>query len=338
MVVFNISSKQNYAFYSYDAKNWMASKLDTGYSNEVFDSVFYGNGKFFISSDTGIVKTAISVNQPMNDSLGIEVSAPDLNPRIYGELPSTGEWRSVTYGNGKYVTLQYNSDSAAYSTDGKTWTAATLPVSSAWGFVIYANQTFYAFSYAGDIATSSDGTTWTSKTKIGAITDVSFIDGKFYVSNLNAWTVDVSSDLENWSTVFSGDYTAPVLGNGIYVSIPQHGDGAVVYSYDGESWGHSATQNMIRASDITFGGTLFVAVGYSSDVMVSSDGLNWTVYKNVLGRSSESYGAHVFYSGAQFICCTGEHHIFTSTDGETWNAIPLGNACWAGCYGNGNLL
>lgn len=338
VVLYGNGSQQNYAFYSYDAKNWMAAKLDTGYSNKVFDSVFYGNGKFFISSDTGIVKTAVSVNKPISDNLGIEVSAPDLNPRIYGELPSAGEWRSVTYGNGKYVTLQYNSDSAAYSTDGKTWTAATLPVSSAWGFVIYANQTFYAFSYAGDIATSSDGTTWTSKTKIGAITDVSFIDGKFYVSNLNAWTVDVSSDLENWSTVFSGDYTAPVLGNGIYVSIPQHGDGAVVYSYDGKSWGHSATQNMIRASDITFGGTLFVAVGYSSDVMVSSDGLNWTVYKNVLGRSSESYGAHVFYSGAQFICCTGEHHIFTSTDGETWNAIPLGNACWAGCYGNGNLL
>lgn len=338
VVLYNNGSQQNYAFYSHDAKNWMAAKLDTGYSNEVFDSVFYGNGKFFISSDTGIVKTAISVNQSMNDSLGIEVSAPKLSPRLYGALPSDGEWRSVTYGNGKYVTLQYNSDSAAYSTDGKTWTAATLPVSSAWGFVIYANQTFYAFSYAGDIAVSSDGATWTAKTKIGAITDVSFVDGKFFVSNLNAWTVDVSSDLENWNTAFNGYYDAPVFGNGIYVSLPQSDSGTVVYSYDGESWGHSATQNMIRASDITFGGTLFVAVGYSSDVMVSSDGLNWTIYKNVLGRSNESYGARVFYTGAQFICCTGENQVFASTDAETWNATPLGNACWAGCYGNGNLI
>lgn len=95
---------------------------------------------------------------------------------------------------------------------------------------------------------------------------------------------------------------------------------------------------MIHASDITFGGTLFVAVGYSSDVMVSSDGLNWTIYKNVLGRSNESYGARVFYTGAQFICCTGENQVFASTDAETWNATPLGNACWAGCYGNGNLI
>lgn len=119
VVLYGNGSQQNYAFYSYDAKNWMAAKLDTGYSNEVFDSIFYGNGKFFISSDTGIVKTAVSVNKPISDNLGIEVSAPDLNPRIYGELPSTGEWRSAAYGNGKYVALQYNSDSAAYSTDGK---------------------------------------------------------------------------------------------------------------------------------------------------------------------------------------------------------------------------
>jgi hypothetical protein len=52
-------------------------------------------------------------------------------------MPSSEAWRSVTYGDGAFVAVAYYSDEAAYSTDGITWTASTLPSSADWRSVTY---------------------------------------------------------------------------------------------------------------------------------------------------------------------------------------------------------
>jgi hypothetical protein len=46
-------------------------------------------------------------------------------------MPSTG-WHGVTYGNGKFVAIAYSNGNAAYSLDGITWAAATMPSSAQW--------------------------------------------------------------------------------------------------------------------------------------------------------------------------------------------------------------
>ena len=40
----------------------------------------------------------------------------------------------------KFVAVAYNTDKAAYSTDGINWTAATLPSSSKWNYVTYGGE------------------------------------------------------------------------------------------------------------------------------------------------------------------------------------------------------
>ena len=74
---------------------------------------------------------------------------------IQRTLPSNPSWQSVTYGNGKYVAVAYNSNAAAYSTDGITWTAATLPSSTNWVSVTYGNGKFVAVANNG-VAASID--------------------------------------------------------------------------------------------------------------------------------------------------------------------------------------
>ena len=59
-------------------------------------------------------------------------------------LPSSAAWESVTYGNGTFVAVAGGSTTAAYSTNGTTWTAASLPSSAAWASVAYGNGTFVA--------------------------------------------------------------------------------------------------------------------------------------------------------------------------------------------------
>ena len=67
-------------------------------------------------------------------------------------LPTSAYWRSVCYGNGKYVVVAYNSTIAVYSTDGITWTQTTLPASTYWQSVCYGNGKFVAVAYNSTIS------------------------------------------------------------------------------------------------------------------------------------------------------------------------------------------
>ena len=61
-------------------------------------------------------------------------------------MPSDAGWTSATYGNGKFVAVAYDSNNAAYSTDGITWTASTLPSSADWQLATYGNGKFVIVS------------------------------------------------------------------------------------------------------------------------------------------------------------------------------------------------
>ncbi|MDR1479409.1 MAG: hypothetical protein LBJ00_10770 [Planctomycetaceae bacterium] len=70
---------------------------------------------------------------------------------------------------GKFVAVDYNSNKAAYSTDGINWTAATLPGSSNWNGVTYGNGKFVAVSHnSNKAAYSTDGINWTAATLPGS--------------------------------------------------------------------------------------------------------------------------------------------------------------------------
>ena len=62
-------------------------------------------------------------------------------------MPSSASWESVTYGNGKFVAVANDSNAAAYSEDGINWTASTMPSSEFWHFVNYGNGRFVAVVY-----------------------------------------------------------------------------------------------------------------------------------------------------------------------------------------------
>ena len=59
-------------------------------------------------------------------------------------LPASRDWYSVTYGDGKFVAVAYNSGNAAYSTDGINWTESTMPASRYWYSVTYGDGKFVA--------------------------------------------------------------------------------------------------------------------------------------------------------------------------------------------------
>lgn len=69
-------------------------------------------------------------------------------------LPANERWRSVYYGNGKFVAIA-NSSIVAYSTDGVTWEQTTIPTNTYWVSVCYGNGKFVAIAYNTNIAAYS---------------------------------------------------------------------------------------------------------------------------------------------------------------------------------------
>lgn len=113
-------------------------------------------------------------------------------------------------------------------------------------------------------------------------------------------------------------------GNGVYVGVGENG--AVIRSEDnGQTW----TQHWsgVSAEAVAYGNGSFVAVG--DGIAVSADGKSWSATKDASRRYSDvAYGANGFVAlGYQ----DGEHHIFSSTDGLSWeaNGVPAGIQCRA---------
>ena len=95
-----------------------------------------------------------------------------------GTISSTSRnWISVCYGNGKFVTVAYNSNYFAYSTDGITWTEGTISgTNRKWESVCYGNDKFVAVANNTIyFAYSTDGINWTEGTISGTTRDWSSV-------------------------------------------------------------------------------------------------------------------------------------------------------------------
>ena len=79
------------------------------------------------------------------------------------ETGTTNALWGITCGNSTFVTVGRNGNILT-STDGSTWTTRTSGITNhMWG-VTYGNNTFVTVSYGGYILTYSDGISWTSRT------------------------------------------------------------------------------------------------------------------------------------------------------------------------------
>ena len=67
-------------------------------------------------------------------------------------MPSSQSWLGVGYGNGYFVAVAGTTTAGAYSTNGSTWTALTMPSSSYWYSVTYGNGYFVAVQQSGTTA------------------------------------------------------------------------------------------------------------------------------------------------------------------------------------------
>ncbi len=118
-------------------------------------------------------------------------------------LTKNKNWSSVCYGNGKFVAVEKDGNTSAYSEDGISWTLTEMPTSSGWGSVCYGNGKFIATSFTqGLFAYSMDGVNWRSGTYPGGaqtkLVPVTYGAGKF-VAVCNESSYYLKDSFDSWA-------------------------------------------------------------------------------------------------------------------------------------------
>jgi hypothetical protein len=211
-------------------------------------------------------------------------------------LPSA-VWNYVCAGDDRFVAVAGGpSTTAAYTLDGVTWVASTLPASKEWINVKWCGDRFVAICRgATDSAYSYNGVNWTAG---GALPSAA-----------------------NWSKL-SYD------GTGTIVAVSESTAGA--YSTNGGVTWSSSTLPAGDWRSVTYGEGLFVAVSYNSnDATTSADGITWDATPDDL--PSTSNWRYVTYGNGYFVAIAyGSTACAYSANGTTWSAAgtPPASANW----------
>ena len=257
-------------------------------------------------------------------------------------LSSSANWRSVTYGGGKFVAVAYGSNNVAYSTDGITWKAATLPSSASWYSVTYGTGKFVAVARdSAKAAYSEDGITWTaavlpSSSKWYCVT---YGGGKFVAtmsgSNKAAYSVDGITWISTTMPSSAG-WRSVTYGNGKFVAVAYSSDKAA-YSTDGITWTAATMPYSVEWGSVTYGDGKFVAVGGLDKAAYSADGITWTAAATM---PSDMYWYGATYGSGKFVAMGGHDNAAYSTDGINWTAatMPSDRYWYSVTYGGGKFV
>ena len=259
---------------------------------------------------------------------------------------SERNWRSICYGNDKYVVVSSDSNTFAYSTDGITWTETSNGLNSrSWRSICYGNDKYVAVAYnSNTFAYSTDGINWTETSNgINQVNwySICYGNGKYVAVSGNSNTFAYSIDGINWTENSNGlskrKWVSICYGKDKYVAVANHTNSFyIAYSTNGINWTEINTGlSLAYARNICYGNGKYVAISYANTFAYSIDGIHWTEINNELDIG---YWIFICYGNGKYVVVAEYQNTFAySTDGITWIGTTngLSSQHWQSiCYGN----
>ncbi len=275
--------------------------------------------------------------------------APRTSPAqnsITWDVVSENAAGPVAYGNGQYLT--FSGETAIGSATGGpgTWNPIgttgdlTLPNAATYGnglFVVVGSS----FAQDGEIATSRDGTNWTT-----VVTGLSYpLYGVTYAKNMfiavggdesstNSAILLTSGDGVNWTRRNAGTASrlmSVAYGNGVFLAVGDRSNlpfsGGVIEGYavltspDGVTWPTQGNGMADPMLGVAFGAGVFAGLGNSGDaIFASANGYTFTISTFRYGTTDfNSSFNDIIYGGGWFVAVgSSATGILVSTNGITW--------------------
>jgi hypothetical protein len=344
----NLPSSQNWSDVVYgDAYGLYSTVLATGGAgslasfnvtrrNGVYTATISAPGVLYATGNTlTIAGTSLGGTTPAND-LTITVTSVSAIGGIIQTITVSGT--AITP---KFVAIASGTTSAAYSLDGVSWTAMTMPTAASggggepnnqWSAIAYGvvtNVSYYvAVARATSVAAySRDGINWTTS-NLGEVADwcdIAFGAGTFVAvaesdssSTFRAWS---SNNGQSWNTnTFASGAKAIAYGYSRFVAVEGNFSREVAYSTNGATWTVTTMPNNDNSTesnwvDIAYGNGRYVAISDSSAMAAYSfNGATW--YKSNLPAEYE--WSQIGYGQGHFHVSSAGDAAATSPDGVTW--------------------
>jgi hypothetical protein len=312
------------------------SSFDVVRRNGVYSVTINVPGALYTAGNTlTIAGTSLGGTSPAND---LTITIDTVNTPSGSISSVTASGTAVT---AKYVAIASGTTSGAYSVDGITWTAMTMPaaVSSGggeldnqWSAISYGvvNNIGYYVAVARATSTAAyslDGISWTAS-NLGEVADwcdIAYGNGSFVAiaesDSSSAFRAVSTNGGSTWATTSLGSGARAIAyGSTRFVIVEGNFSNSVAWSVSGVAWtvttlpanDDSTESNWV---DIAYGNNRYVAISDSSAMAAYSfDGATW--YKSnlpgIFEWSSINYGQGVFYA------TTRGDRVATSPDGVIW--------------------
>ena len=262
-----------------------------------------------------------------------------------GTISSTSRaWRSICYGNGKFVTITSSNNYFACSMDGITWTEGKISNTSRnWWSICYGNDKFVVVG-TNHFAYSTDGINWTESTISStgrSWRSVCYGNGKFvavddksyfaYSTDGITWTLGtISSTSRYWISV--------CYGNGKFVTVARDTN-YFAYSTDGITWTEKTLPSNRLWNSVCYGNGKFVTVASSNYFAYSTDGINWT--ESTISSTGRNWWSVCYDNGKYVAVARSSNYFAYSTDGINWTEGTISNTSrsWNSVsYGNNKFV
>jgi hypothetical protein len=258
-------------------------------------AVAYGNGHYVATGDGGTIYTSTN---------GFSWTACDSG--------STGRLWSVTYGNGVFVTADFegNGGSALTSSDATNWTSTPFATRRGLRHIIFAKGMFLAAQMdggiGGGIGISQDGVHWSEQSTPYANLGCAYGNGMFLCAGVQSFT---SLDATNWlETAFFWSFPnvleigSVAFGNGTFVGAAEYSglQSTPFTSSDGVQWTPwPITGAQFTWGTLAFGHDTFVMVGERGSILTSTTGTNWAT--RVSGEFPDAHLINATYGAGRFV-------------------------------------
>jgi hypothetical protein len=251
----------------------------------------------------------------------------------------------ITSDGTQLLAVGSSGDSVLRSTDGLTWTTESAGPNAYLRAVVWDGSQFIAAGFdfegsasefRGSLHTSTDGSSWTLRQRVGPDLNDIATSGSVHVAVGDDGMIWRSTDAITWSPVPSGttiDLKGVSYGDGTFVAVgsgsPGNSGGTVVVltSSDGSSWTDTSfgaeTLSWQGFYDVEFCNDRFLASGFYSKIRHSTNaGANFLTSRS---RSEEipafAYGNGIYLAAGTDLDDSRANINLISTDGETWSAL-----------------